>query len=78
MKTALPIFPATTHPLNKYFLSMQLRAVQVGDAARHLSTGRHGHQAVTFRTGAASIRNHFGAQHLLAKEFLLAKGFHAA
>lgn len=46
---------------------MELRAVKMGDAPRHLYAGWHRHQAVTFWTRAASICDHLGAQNLLER-----------
>ena len=52
------------HPLHVDLLAVELRAVQVGDAAHHLRAGRHGDQPVALGPGAAGVGDHLSAEHL--------------
>lgn len=65
----MEFFPDATH--DKYLLSVELGTVEVGDAARHICTGGHGHQAVTLGTGTACVRYHLGTQNLRENTFYL-------
>ena len=52
------------HPLHVDLLAVELRAVQVGDAAHHLRAGRHGDQPVALGPGAAGVGDHLSTEHL--------------
>ena len=52
------------HPLHGDHLAVQLRAVQVGDAAGGLVAGGHGDEAVAAGSRALGVGHHLGPDHL--------------